>query len=737
MPTPSRLASAISMVLLNAVAVSTVQAQSTQVFDTVVVSAAGFEQDVKDAPASITVIGQQELQQKRYGNLAQALDGVEGIDIRQGTGKTGGLNISMRGLPSEYTLILIDGRRQNTSGDATPNGFNDTSTSFVPPLSAIERIEVIRGPMSTLYGSDAMGGVINIITKKVADEWSGSLDLDHTFQQDRDYGDSSKASFYASGPLLEDKLGLAVRGSVFDRAASDLTFDNGSTVNKRGVSPVEGRNYTLGGRLTLTPNEHHDISLDVERGRQVYNNDDCQLGNLDGKGGGSATDGCTTDAPTQANGYKDELRFERDQLALLHTARLGFGTLDSSITHNTTETLGRTIPGGRVGQSSFKPIGSSYDGFPSIIVGNDRELKATELVIDSKLVAPIGEAHIATVGGQWQDAELKDGIATETFEQTSWALFGEDEWLLRDDLALTLGARYDHHEAFGGHVSPRGYLVWTASDNWTLKGGVSRGYKTPSLNDLHDGINGISGQGATITIGNPDLQPETTTSTEIGAYYDNLAGFNANATLFHNQFDDKIAEGNSINDPLCAGNTGGTCTQLVNVDEAVTQGLELAAGWQFAPDWKLSGNYTFTDSEQKSGANRGEPLTNTPKHMLNAKLSWNTTEQLTLWLQGEYRSDRARFLSKRENLDPDQQALLDAAGDLKGYELFHLGGSYQVSDNVTLNATIYNLLDKDFTTGTYYNNGADWASDYTQSGRSTDGTLEEGRRLWLSTNIRF
>ncbi|MBL1377493.1 TonB-dependent receptor domain-containing protein [Zobellella iuensis] len=743
MPKPTRLASAVSMVLLNAALVATAQAQ-TQVFDTVVVSAAGFEQDVKDAPASITVIGQEELQQKRYSNLAQALDGVEGIDIRQGTGKTGGLNISIRGMPSDYTLILIDGRRQNTAGNVTPNGFNETSTSFMPPMSAIERIEVIRGPMSTLYGSDAMGGVINIITKKVADEWSGSLSLDHTFQQNRDYGDTGGASFYTSGPLVDGLLGLAVRGSVFDRGASDLTFDNDEKVSKRGVSPVEGRNYTVGGRLSLTPNENHDISLDVEQGRQVYNNDDCQLGNLDGKSGGNATAGCTTDAPTRINGYKDELRFEREQIALSHTARLGFGTLDSSLTHNTTETIGRTIPG---------TLGVAYTGYPSLIGGNDRELKSTDLVLDTKLVAPIGDAHIATLGGQWWDAEVVDGIATEKFKQKSWALFAEDEWMLRNDLALTLGARYEDHEAFGGHVSPRSYLVWTASDSWTLKGGVSRGYKTPSLNQLHDGINGVTAQGATITVGSPDLQPEVTTNTEVGVYYDNLDGFNANATLFHNKFKDKIASGNprpnchaasNPNQPGCvdfgSGFTQDSFAQSINVDEALTQGLELGASWRFAPDWKLAGNYTFTDSEQKSGVDQGEPLTNTPRHLLNANLSWDATEQLTLWFKGEYRSKRARFLNKYENLSAANKELFDAAGDLKGYEVFHFGGSYQASDNVTLNATIYNLFDKDFTTGTHYtagNGSAAWASDYTQSGAATSGTLEEGRRLWLSTNIRF
>ena len=444
-----------------------------------VVSASGFEQKITEAPASISVISREDLQQKRYNNLAQALGDVEGIDIGQGTGKTGGLNISIRGMPSQYTLILIDGRRQNAAGNVTPNGFNETSTSFMPPLSAIERIEVIRGPMSTLYGSDAMGGVINIITRKVAKEWTGSLTQDYTYQEDRDFGDTRNTSIYASGPLVDGLLGLQLRGSLFDREASDLSYGNGIEVSKRGPSPVEGRTHNLGARLSLTPHEDHDFGLDVERGRQVYNNDECQLGSLDGQ-----NQECTASAATRANGYADELRFEREQIALTHTGRLGFGTLESSLMHNTTETIGRTIPG---------TIGTPT-AVPGAIGGAPRELETTNLVLDTKLVAPVGESHIATVGGQWWKAEMDDGIAQTTFEQKTWAVFAEDEWRLREDLALTLGARYDDHEAFGGHVSPRAYLVWNTSENWTMKGGVSRGYRTPDLNDLHSGVNGATRQ---------------------------------------------------------------------------------------------------------------------------------------------------------------------------------------------------------------------------------------------------
>src|SRR5690606_23975299 len=78
--------------------------------------------------------------------------------------------------------------------------------------SAIERIEVVRGPMSSLYGSDAMGGVINIITRKVADVWSGSVTVDGTLQQHSEYGNSGQVSFYGSGPLIQDKLGLQIWG---------------------------------------------------------------------------------------------------------------------------------------------------------------------------------------------------------------------------------------------------------------------------------------------------------------------------------------------------------------------------------------------------------------------------------------------------------------------------------------------------------------------------------------------
>ena len=744
-PRPAILATALCAILAAppVLAEASVAAATEAVdLDAVVVTAAGYEQKLVDAPASISVISQADLRQRRYSNLAQALADVEGIDINQGTGKTGGLNISIRGMPSAYTLVLIDGRRQNNSGDITPNGFGETSNSFMPPMSAIERIEVIRGPMSTLYGSDAMGGVVNIITRKVAQTWGASVGINHTLQEHGDYGHTRGMNVYANGPLARDLLGLAVRGSWFDRGPSELEFADGSNVSRRGAAATEGRNYNLGTRLTFTPHQDHELSLDLERGRQTYNNDDCQLGTLDGWSG-NAVAGCTSPS-VQAAGYAQELRFNRDQVVLAHRARLGQAVLDSSLTHKATETVGRTVPG---------RIGTAWTGFPGIVGGAPRTLESTDLVFDTRLVMPLAQAHTFSVGAQWLDAEVVDGLATEEFSKKSWSLFAEDEWRLRENLGLTFGGRYEDHEAFGGHFSPRAYLVWNASGNWTVKGGVSEGYRVPTVNQLHDGINGASGQGTIITIGSPDLKPETSTNAEIGVYFDNLAGFNANLTVFRTDYDDMISGGTPIPNcwsatrpglPGCMdlgnGFTQDSFAHSINIDRAQSRGAELAARWQFHDSWSVSGNYTWTDTEQKSGVDAGAPVTNQARHIANAKLYWEPSERFNFFLRGEYYGDRDRFTNLFDNLSAANQAIVNGLGPLKAYHQFHLGGSYRASDHLTFNATVYNLLDKDFLEGSHYttHTGATaWGSHYAQIGAGTVGTIQEGRRLWLSVNVDF
>jgi outer membrane receptor for ferrienterochelin and colicins len=676
--------------------------------DVVVITAAGYEQKIEQAPASISVVTRAEIEENRATSLTDVLGTLEGVDVGDSVGKTGGQTINIRGMGSDYTLVLIDGRRQNTAGSVTPNGFGETSTSFMPPVSAIERIEVVRGPMSTLYGSDAMGGVVNIITRKVGETWGGSFGADATLQGDDEFGNIYGANAYANGPIVTDLLGLAVRGSYSTREASKLTYEGAGGVETPvtgfGRSSTKNEIWSLGGRLNFTPHADHDLWLDADTSTQWYDNSTGQMG-----------------TNTAAGGYGNALEFKRHQAALAHNWRLGFGSLESNLSYNQTETIGRIIPNGVAG------------------AGGPRKLESENTVFDTKFNSQ-WENHTFTIGGQYWDAEMMDGVAPVAFEHQQWALFAEDEWRFTETFAVTLGARYDDHSAFGEHLSPRAYAVWNLNDNWTLKGGVSQGFKTPRLEQLAEGINGFGNQGRLPLLGTPTLTPETSTSAEIALFYDNRSNFRADVTIFNNTFEDKIATGEPVTNcsfgvtqaNYTAGNysktgcidvgfwpTFATFGQSVNIDEAETRGFEASMNWRFADNLTLTGNYTYTDSEQKSGASRGLPLTNTPEHMLNGALRWEVTELLNVWLRGELRSERFRGVG----------AARTALGDFEPYSLFHIGGSYKLSDNLTLGATIYNLMDTDFVSLLPYGTPVQYAPEYTNN--------QEPRRLWVSLNATF
>lgn len=257
-------------------AISSFNALAQEDSDKMIVSASGYSQQLRDAPASITVISKEQLQNKPVRDLADAVKDVEGVSI---VGSANKQDINIRGLPGEYTLILVDGRRQN-SRESRPNGSGGFEAGFMPPVEAIERIEVIRGPMSSLYGSDAMGGVINIITKKVTNEWHGNVAIGGILQENSESGDSTDGNFYLSGPLVNDKLGLQLYGGGDYRQEDKITDghnkrDNRSLTAKLTFTPLDNQTFLLeAGRTTKNVTEHRvnhlpNIQCVVSQNRKI------------------------------------------------------------------------------------------------------------------------------------------------------------------------------------------------------------------------------------------------------------------------------------------------------------------------------------------------------------------------------------------------------------------------------------------------------------------------------------
>ncbi|WP_242404547.1 TonB-dependent receptor domain-containing protein [Janthinobacterium agaricidamnosum] len=652
----------------------------------VVVTASGYEQQIKEAPASITVITREQLEKQPFSNLQDAVSHLEGVSIVGGDNNA--KDISIRGMPGEYTLILVDGKRQGTR-ETSSRGTGGIQSSLIPPLAAIERIEVVRGPMSSLYGSDAIGGVINIITRKVAKTWGGALNAG-TIQQDRsNLGNQYQGDFYFAGPLKDDVVGLQLYGGVNQRQ-EDQVIDGTARTDTS----------SLGAKLAIKPAGNQDITLEAgqERLKRTY------------------TPGKTLAAGDSQTVPEDT----RTHWAASHAGRWAFGNTDLSLYQE-------------IGKASSKTLG------PAGFAASSSNPKITNTLLDAQAMLPF-TSNILKIGGQYAHNEL-DGTAAESparigktplthvnpasITRKSWALFAEDEYFVTDKLSLTGGLRLDHDDKYGRHVNPRAYAVYQLSPLLTLRGGVAKAFRAPNLRQSSaDHV--ISSGGPTsmpgILYGNPDLKAETSVNQEIGLRYDAPDGVSASVTVFNNDFKDKIVSDYAgRNDPL----TGLPLYTYNNIAKVNLRGLEFGATVPLTKAWKLSGNYTYTDSRRESDGEmafngsslKGQPLDKTPKHAANLKLDWQPADALSSFVRVNVVSEQ--FWAAYRN---------GGAGvrTRPGATTFDLGATYNISKTLTLNASLLNASDK--------------VVDVDRRPRATingNWLVDEGRRLWLGLNSRF
>jgi outer membrane receptor for ferrienterochelin and colicins len=674
--------------------IGNVAADGSTVLDTIMVTTAGgFAQQVVDAPASITVIPREELENKPFRSLIDAVRHVEGVTM---TGGDKG-DITIRGMPASGTLILVDGRRQNSTRELNPKGGNAVEDDWMPPIGAVDRIEVVRGPMSSRYGSDAMGGVINIITRKVADTWSGSVGADATIQGNSGSGNGYHGDFYVTGPIIPELLGLQLWGYKTWRDEDDIIGGFNKSDNLNGTA-----------RLWFTPTPDHDFLFEAHRSNQQY----------------WETPGRSTSSAGDI--YRD---YSRESYTIAHTGRWDFGTSELSYIYDH----------------------GSRDAFTGGVADNWMP-DLTNHTLDGNFVAPLGESHTLSFGGQWRRQTLDIGgmgngllpphpvtglpqLGQLEASVDQWALFVEDEWRMTDTFSLTGGARYDNNSIFGGHISPRLYGNWRPNENWAIKGGVGTGFVAPTMQQYVPYI-GNRQRGDATTWGNPDLKPETSFNKEIGLYYDNLSNFSANITYFHTDYDDKIANTGSrcLNAPAGQPSNGAGCwmgpdgkpmSVYFNVPKAVIQGVELAARWTMTDTLTLSGNYTYTRSEMETPGLDvyGFPLSqadglapvSTPRHAGSLRLDWQARENVSTYFRANYRGKDNQGVNWGGGSNP----MAESVGDLL---TFDIGASWQVTDNFTINGAIYNITDK-----TNYDPTRTVGYQY----------IEDGRRFWLGARATF
>ena len=551
--------------------------KQVQTLETLVLSASLKEQDVQKAPASISVITSEAIERSAALSVADVLQKEAGV-YNYNTGQDKIIIRGMQDTSGSYTLILLNGKRMSSSG-AMWRG-NDFDWSAIP-LNSIKRIEVIRGPMSSLYGSDAMGGVINIITKKAKPgEITGSV-----FGQFNraDSGDGKNQFRYGFNlnTGITDQLSLRLTGDAYQR---DAWYRDGTTAND-GAYFVEKDTKNINGTLTWDINDQQEIDVDVN-----YSKDDRPLTQDHARG-------------------SQEMQMERTNIGLTHRGNWSWGKTEAYIGKETGE---------------IYDYDTDYDAPKARNYKQENSIARVFTNFDWWL-------NNTTLGADYKDQEVTDTAgypSTGGTEQKSYGVFLQNDTHITNDLTLTLGGRYDDFDNFDGKATGKAYLAYELLDGVVVKGGIGQAYKVPGPYQLDNNYRFISCGGSCYITGNSDLKPEESTSYEVSLSV-KRPQWNFDVTAFNNNIENLIervtnkASTDPVNFPY----------KWDNIAKAKLRGVELAAGYNFNDDFGVKTNATYLDTENKT---TGKELNERPEWMWNTSVYWMPVEDYKINVGANY-----------------------------------------------------------------------------------------------------
>lgn len=550
------------------------------------VSITKHEMAPDEVAASISIITAEEIRQSGATDLVDAVRRTAGVNIAANSSSISGRKVIMvRGMDSAQTLIMVDGKRL-TNTDAQV-GHSNFQNNWVP-IESIERIEVVRGPMSSLYGSSGMAGVINIVTKKPGKVWQSAVDVYYGDISNGKGGEEHMASFSTRGALTE-QLGLKL---TLEGSRVKATEDKDGDMDRRGniITEMEGVKVgTIDAGVVFDINADHRISVDVLEGNEKRRRVEAEYYDIDK--------------------HIYSIRYEGK-----------FSDLEVDI--------------------------KAYESYSDNYI-NDYSYHhyMTDRAITADFVKPLSETNQLIFGAETRVEEYDkdyDSATKSDFENKIdyHSLFIQDYQSFWDEkLGLTVGLRYDKHENFGNEISPKFYLDYQLDPHQKIAAGYGHGFKAPTVTQSSDSYTSTIFHAGNVFIGNSDLKPEQADSYEMSWSFDK-DGTTARATLFYNDITDLI-------DTKLTGEvqpiTGFRIFQYSNVSEAVTQGLELEFSRPLGNGFQIDANYTFLDSED--GDNGNKQLKNRSRHSSNILLShhygpWGLTTALNWeYLGSQYLGD--------------------------------------------------------------------------------------------------
>ncbi|MCG8619206.1 MAG: TonB-dependent receptor [Desulfobacterales bacterium] len=602
---------------------------ATEQLDDVMVTATRSESSLgRIGGASVTVITAKDIEAKQLPTVEEVLKGVPGIDLAANGGLGTSTSVFMRGSDSKNTLVLVDGIMLND-----PSGANRGANLANLTTDNIERIEIVRGPMSVLYGSNATAGVINIITKKGKDKPS--------FYAGAEGGSYATWKAYSGASGKKDRFNYSLSASHtqtdgFSSAndENDGLPDNGNTAEEDGW-----KNDTFSGKIGFDITPDFQINLISRFQESEVDTDDWG----DGYSGDRITfNNATFLYDEEPNGLKEARTETTEAFNKLNVHNFFFDRFfESSFNAQLTDTDRQTY---------------HQDG------NQEYDYKGEAMDINWQGVLNFNNKNLLTFGAGYFKEEMEsasDNIDNADADTKSAWL--QDQFFLFESLDIVAGIRFDDHEKFGDETTYRVAPSYQVQSTGTiLKASFATGFRAPSLYELYS------------SYGNENLKAEKSEGWDVGFEQGILGNkIKFGVTYFEMQFQDRIAY--DFNTNAYAHDDG----------ETDTQGVETSLSWAAMDTLDFMLNYTFTDTKDPDGAE----LTRRPENKVYFNTRYRFLKKAMVNLDLYWVSDREAISSAK-----DQNG--NTVDHLDEYFLVNLAASYDLTKHIRLHGRVDNVFDE-------------------------------------------
>jgi len=678
----------------------------------IVVTATRTKTQASEAPGVVEVVSKKDLELKQPLTIDQALSDVPGVLVKRTKGIMDTLaSVTLRGIPDQKrTLIMLDGIPLNNPY----YGGVDFAGIFSEDLN---RIEVVEGPSSSLYGTYAMGGVVNFITKiPKKPVVLLSAGYGSAFKR-KEAPDDLRKVFIGAGGDLNNKFGLFISYGREDTNGypTALVIKSSAPAGTIGAIPTTyikygsvAQGYILGDKGDNTYwddgiflktkyklSKRNEVSLMFLRTRYKYDYDTPHTYLL------NATTLQPVYLPSEYDyigGYGGNTQ---NVFGATWKSRIG-----SSVNLKLTTSYFNTDDDWYV----LPSWGATFSGGPGKISKNFQQRYYTDL----QLSFPVFNSHLLTVGGSfsqdyahvkesklsnWKDTSSITALSFEcSGKEENYAVFLQDEWMITPKFTVYMGIRADFWKAFDGYVnnvgkpgypatypehsetalSPKFAMIYKLSEKTTLKASIGRAFRAPTIYELYR--TWVSSWGTTYQ-SNPNLNPEYVTSGDLGVIQKLWKGASLEVSGFYNDMKDLIYR-----------KSLGSVKVYVNVGKAVSKGFELKFSQRLEPGLEVFASATYTDSEIKENPadpqSVGKRLTYTPLWMGSLGIKGNY-QKFSAYIVGRYVD---KMYTDPENKD-------DVSGVFGSYDshfVVDLKLGYQINSYAKVNFSVDNVFNKKY-----------------------------------------